>query len=152
MMDKLARTHLLRGLDDHELALVQEAGERMEVPSGQRIIEEGAVPRRMVLVVSGKLEVFIPEPADRSTGRRLASLNPGDSCGEYGFIDRRPASASVKAVADSEIFVIYNSEFDELMRSRHGLERKIYRNLLQALVDRLRASNVVIDMLRPNND
>ncbi len=151
-MHRLSEMHLLQGVDDRSLDLIAETGEILEVPAGQRVIEEGAVPERLVMVLSGKLGVFVPDPANRSQGRRLASIKPGDSCGEYGFIDRRPASASVKAVEDSEIFVIANDVFNELMHANHDLERIIYRNLLGTLVSRLRASNVVIDMLRSPPD
>ena len=147
-MHRLKEVRLLRGISGEHLALVEDAGEVIQVEAGQRIIQEGAVPQRLLMLLSGKLEVFVPDPTDPSQGKRLATLNPGDSCGEYGFIDRRPASASVKAIEDSEIFVIPNSDFDTLMRQHHELERSIYRNLLQALVNRLRASNVLIDLLR----
>lgn len=147
-MHRLTEMQLLRGVDHKALKELGEAGQVLDVPAGQRVIEEGAVPERLVLVLDGKLEVYVPDPADRSRGRRLASIKPGDSCGEYGFIDRRPASASVKAVEDSQIFVIANDVFNELMHANHDLERIIYRNLLGTLVSRLRASNVVIDVLR----
>ncbi|MFZ0487653.1 MAG: cyclic nucleotide-binding domain-containing protein [Arenicellales bacterium] len=147
-MHRLSQAQLLRDVQDEYLTLIQDAGEILQVAAGERIIEEGAVPQRLVLLLSGKLQVFVPDPADRSQGKRLASVNPGGSCGEYGFIDRRPASASVKAAEDSEVFVIANGDFDALMRQHHEMERTIYRNLLLTLVDRLRASNVVIDLLR----
>lgn len=147
-MHRLSQAQLLRGLRDQYLTLIQDSGDIFQVAAGERIIEEGAVPQRLVLLLSGKLEVFVPDPADRSQGKRLATINPGDSCGEYGFIDRRPASASVKAVEDSEIFVIANGDFDALMHQHQEMERTIYRNLLLTLVNRLRASNVVIDLLR----
>jgi len=151
-MHRLAEIQLLRGVDEESLDLLEQAGEILEVPAGERVIEEGAVPEKLVLVISGRLEVYVPDPADRSEGKRLASIKPGDSCGEYGFIDRRPASASVKAVEDSLIFSISNDAFDALMRRNHDVERIVYRNLLTALVNRLRASNVVIDMLRTPPD
>jgi len=151
-MRRLPEVQLFRGVDDRALELIEEVGEILAVPAGERVIEEGAVPQRMLAVLSGRLEVYVPDPADRSRGRRLASLNRGDSCGEYGFIDRRPASAGVKAVEDSELFSISNDAFDTLLRSNPELERIVYRNLLRTLVDRLRASNVVIDMLRTPND
>lgn len=147
-MHRLADVQLLRGVDDEALARVQDAGEIILVPAGRRIIEEGAVPQNLLLLITGQLVVFVPDPADRSHGNRLATINPGDSCGEYGFIDRRPASASVKAVEESEVFMIANREFDALMRENRELERVVYRNLLSTLVNRLRASNVVIDVLR----
>jgi CRP-like cAMP-binding protein len=111
-MHRLTDIQLLRGVDEPSLALIEQAGEFLDLPAGQRVIEEGAVPERLVVVLSGKLVVYVPDPADRSRGRRLATIKPGDSCGEYGFIDRRPASASVKAVETSEIFAISNDAFD----------------------------------------
>ena len=147
-MDRLIDARLLRDVDGKHLCLIQDAGEIVQVRAGERVIQEGDVPQRMVLLLSGKLEVFAPDPADRDQGKRLATLNPGDSCGEYGFIDRRPASASVKAVEDSEVFVIANDDFNALMHEHPDLERRVYRNLLQTLVNRLRASNVLIDLLR----
>lgn len=151
-MHRLGENQLLRGIDEQFLDLIAEAGELLEVRAGQRVIEEGAVPEKLVLVTAGRLGVFVPDPADRSQGKRLASINPGDSCGEYGFIDRRPASASVKAVEDSEIFVISNDAFDGLLHRNPEMERIVNRNLLTTLVNRLRASNVVIDMLRTPPD
>lgn len=151
-MYRLSEIQLFRGVEEQALAVVEEAGETLQIADGERIIEEGAVPQRLVVLLAGKLEVFVPDPADRSHGKRLATVNPGGSCGEYGFIDRRPASASVKAVEDSEIFVISNKDFDSLLQRNHELERFIYRNLLRTLVNRLRASNVVIDMLRTPTD
>lgn len=151
-MHPLSELRLLRGVDDRSLDLIEEAGDVLDIPAGQRVIEEGAVPEKLVVVMAGKLEVFVPDPADRSQGKRLASIKPGDSCGEYGLIDRRPASASVKAVEDSRVFIIANDAFDALMRQNHDVERIINRNLLRTLVNRLRASNVVIDMLRTPPD
>lgn len=151
-MHRLSEMQLLRGIDEKSLDLLAEAGELLQVPVGQRVIEEGAVSQGLMMVITGRLEVFVPIPADRSRGKRLATVKPGGSCGEYGFIDRRPASASVKAVENAEIFVISNDAFADLMRRNPDMERIIYRNLLTTLVDRLRASNVVIDMLRTPTD
>lgn len=146
--DSLADIQVLRGLDSADLQRIRETGQFLEVPRGYRLIEEGAVPQSLILLIRGSLEVFMPDPADRSTGTRLATINPGDSCGEYGFIDRRPVSASVKALEDSEVFDIRIAELDALMGKHRDIERIISRNLLKTLVNRLRASNVVIDVLR----
>lgn len=146
--DSLADIQVLRGLDSDDLQRIRETGQFLEVSGGYRLIDEGAVPQNLYLLIRGSLEVFKPDPADRSEGNRLATINPGDSCGEYGFVDRRPASASVKALEDSEVFEIRIDDFDALMREHRDIERVIYRNLLRTLVNRLRASNVVIDVLR----
>jgi len=147
-MHRLAQIQILRGLDAEQLERIEQTGELLEVSADHRLIEEGAVPESLILLLSGRLEVYMPDPADRTQGRRLATINPGDSCGEYGFIDRRPTSASVKSLEPSEVFVIPNNDFDALLREHPDIERVIYRNLLNTLVNRLRASNVVIDVLR----
>lgn len=146
--DSLADIQVLRGLDDADLERIRRTGQFIEVSQGYRLIEEGAVPQSLILLIRGRLEVFMPDPAERSAGRRLATINPGDSCGEYGFIDRRPVSASVKALEDSQVFDIRIADLDALMDEHRDIERVISRNLLKTLVNRLRASNVVIDALR----
>lgn len=146
--DSLANIQLLRDLDSDDLERIRQTGQFLEIPAGYRLIEEGAVPQSLILLIRGSLEVFMPDPADRTEGTRLATINPGDSCGEYGFIDRRPVSASVKALEDSEVFDIRIADLDALMGKYPDIERIISRNLLKTLVNRLRASNVVIDVLR----
>jgi len=146
--DDLAGIQILRGLDREDLRRIRDAGELLDVPAGYRLIEEGAVPHNLILLIRGRLEVYIPDPADRAQGKRLATINPGDSCGEYGFVDRRPTSASVKALENSAVFELHHDELNALMQQRRDLERVFHRNLLNTLVNRLRASNVVIDLLR----
>lgn len=148
LLHQLSTAQVLRDVSDASLERLARAGETLEAPADYRIIEEGEVPFGLVLLMRGRLEVFVPDPANRLQGQRLALLKPGECCGEYGFIDRRPASASVKAVEASTLFTLRNEDLDALLRRDRAAERLIYRNLLTALVGRLRASNVVIDRLR----
>lgn len=148
IVDRLADSYLFRGVPRSGIELVYDSGNLIQVSEGDRIIEEGRVPQKLYILLSGEMEVILPDPANRSAGRRMATLRVGDCFGEYGFIDRRPASATVKAVRAADVFVLPLENFDRLIKSDLGLERVVYRNLLTLLVDRLRASNVLIDMLR----
>ena len=150
-MDAVAQlqgSQLFRDAPQAGIEAIVHAGSVINIAEGDRIIEEGRVPQMLCIVLLGEMEVLIPEPANRSTGKRLATLRSGDCFGEYGFIDRRPASATVKATRDSQIFQIPIATFDSLIRTDLELERAVYRNLLIVLVDRLRASNVLIDLIR----
>ena len=148
IVDRLADSYLFRGVPRSGIELVYDSGNLIQVSEGDRIIEEGRVPQKLYILLSGEMEVILPDPANRSAGRRMATLRVGDCFGEYGFIDRRPASATVKAVRAADVFALPLEKFDRLIQSDPGLERVVYRNLLTLLVDRLRASNVLIDMLR----
>jgi CRP-like cAMP-binding protein len=148
IVDRLADSYLFRGVPRSGIELVYDSGNLIQVSEGDRIIEEGRVPQKLYILLSGEMEVILPDPANRSAGRRMATLRVGDCFGEYGFIDRRPASATVKAVRAADVFALPLETFDRLIKSDLGLERVVYRNLLTLLVDRLRASNVLIDMLR----
>ena len=148
IVDRLADSYLFRGVPRSGIELVYDSGNLIQVSEGDRIIEEGRVPQKLYILLSGEMEVILPDPANRSAGRRMATLRVGDCFGEYGFIDRRPASATVKAVRAADVFALPLENFDRLIKSDLGLERVVYRNLLTLLVDRLRASNVLIDMLR----
>ena len=146
--ERLADSCLFRGAPRSGIELIYDSGNLVKVSEGERVIEEGRVPQTLYVLLSGEMEVILPDPANRSAGRRMATLRVGDCFGEYGFIDRRPASATVKAVRASDVFMMPLDKFDRLIRSDAELERVLYRNLLMLLVDRLRASNVLIDMLR----
>lgn len=148
IVDRLADSYLFRGAPRSGLHMIYDSGKLIQVSEGERIIEEGRVPQKLYVLLSGEMEVILPDPANRSAGRRMATLRVGDCFGEYGFIDRRPASATVKARQDADVFMLPLEKFDRLIQADPALERIVYRNLLTLLVDRLRASNVLIDMLR----
>lgn len=147
-METLAANLLLRGLSEQQLDRIATAGSMLSATAGDRLIEEGHVPQSIYFIIDGEVEVLLPDPADRASGKRLATLRTGDCFGEYGFIDRRPTSASVYATADSNLFGVQISRLDDLLREDAEFELQFYKNLLQVLVNRLRAGNVLIDMLR----
>ena len=148
LVAQLQGSQLFRDAPRVGIEAIVRAGNVISVAEGDRIIEEGRVPQLLCIVLRGEMEVLLPEPANRSAGKRLATLRSGDCFGEYGFIDRRPASATVKATRASEIFQVPIASFDSLIRTSVEFERAVYRNLLTVLVDRLRASNVLIDLIR----
>ncbi len=91
--------------------------------------------------------MIVPDP-ENDSDKQLTTLGEGDCVGEYGFIDGRPASATVRVVETSQVFAITVQLFKKLLDEDADFERLVYRNLLNTLVDRLRTSNVIIDFLQ----
>lgn len=126
--------------------LLYDAGEIARVPSGTVIVNEGEKLDRLSILLFGETEVFLPRDDRRVSDVRLTHLHPGDCFGEYAFVDRQPASASIRAVEDSEVYSIRHTTLREFLDTHHSVASIIYQNLLRILVGRLRASNAELDL------
>ena len=106
-LEKLAANRIFQGLGADALTEVADAGQVIAAKAGERLIEEGQTNAHLILVLGGAVEVRLLENPERYSGIRLATLQSGDCIGEYAFVDRKPASASVIAAQDSELFKIH---------------------------------------------
>ena len=79
----------------------------VRMPRGSVLIEKDAAERALYLVATGLLEVttILGGMAVSS----LAKVHPGSVVGELSFLDDHPRSASVFAIADSDV---YRLQFD----------------------------------------
>ncbi len=146
--EKILTNRLFRGLFAQQVRRLYEAGASFPVERGETIIRQGHVQTDLYVVLSGELEVSLWREDDGSE-MRLAAVHPGDCFGEYGLVDRKPASATVIAVRDGELFRISVTEFDNLLDSDPHMASVIYKNLLTYLVQRLRSGNIILELLRP---
>ena len=139
---------LVQGLAPDDQRMIFNHGSVVRIDDGDIIIAEGRANTALYIVLSGELEVSLPDRLDRVTGISLAICRPGDCVGEYSFLDHRAASASVSANQPTELFKIAYDSFEGLLDTHPDVARRIYRNLLVALVDRLRASDAELDLFR----
>ncbi len=145
--EKLTIQKMFRDIPEQKLQEIFDTGNTFNVSSGYVLIEEGQLPRHIYFVISGEVEVIVPDP-ESEKDKQLTTLGAGECVGEYGFIDGRPASATVRAVETSQVFAITIPLFKKLLEQDSDFERVVYRNLLSTLVERLRTSNVIIDFLQ----
>jgi len=145
----LLENDLIRGLSEEQSREFYNHGKAVKAKSGTVFINENARNRYIYLVLSGEVEVFLPDTADRFSKVTLARRLPGHYVGEYSFLDGSPASASVKTISDCVLFQIPHHEVDIVFREDHQVGQVIYRNLLVNLVDRLRESHQELDAIQP---
>jgi CRP-like cAMP-binding protein len=100
---------------------------RLELKKGDVLIRKDASERALYLVASGMLEVT-SLLSSHSMGL-IAKVQPGSVVGEMAFLDGRPRSAKVWAVADSEV---YQLDFENYERFADAHPRKAC-NLLFAI-------------------
>ena len=77
--------------------------DRRLVPAGSLLFAAGQPGDAAYLIVSGRLEVFLERPDGDLV---LAQRGPGEIVGEMAILDKRPRSASVRALEDSALVAI----------------------------------------------
>ncbi len=137
---------LVRGLSRKQAGLLLAAGTVSRADAGTIIVSEGDVVDRLFILLAGEVQVFLPQTVQRVAAVNLNRLGEDDCFGEYAFIDQRPASASVCATMDSEIYEIRHDRLHEMLLTHADIGCIVYRNLLRVLVERLRASNAELDL------
>ncbi|MHB8790086.1 MAG: cyclic nucleotide-binding domain-containing protein [Desulfobulbaceae bacterium] len=91
------------------------------------IIRHGDPGDNLYIVVSGKVSVI------NQTGISIAELTAGEVFGEMSLLSDEHASATVQAVADSEILAIDNREFQNILQKYPLLQRYFTRLLARRL-------------------
>jgi CRP-like cAMP-binding protein len=145
----LRQSKMFEGLGPGGLEALASSGSVDELAASETIIEEGRRVADLFVVIRGELEVFLPKTKSRLTRIRIARVGPGDCIGEYSFVDKNPASASVAARVPTEVFRIPQIEFERTLDADPGIGQIVYRNLLRLLVARLREDNRLLDLFRP---
>jgi len=141
-----SREQIFHRLPEALCQLLYDAGDIARAPGGTAIVHEGDRLDRLFILLSGAIEVFLPKNERRVAEVKLTRLQPGDCFGEYAFVDRQPASASIRTLDDSEVYSIPHDKLREFLDTHHSVASVIYQNLLRILVGRLRASNAELDL------
>ena len=98
---------------------------------GDFLIKEGEVDDSLQVLVTGRLEVVKQDQGgDYVT---LHVLHPGEMAGALGFIDGKPHSASLRALENSEVFVIHRPELEGLIAAQPELVYKVMRAIVRAV-------------------
>jgi extracellular factor (EF) 3-hydroxypalmitic acid methyl ester biosynthesis protein len=105
-------------------------GREQHVPAGESIIRERHHSRAIYVLLEGRVVV------EKHHLGVVDELRPGAIFGEVSFLEGSPASASIVAYDDVDVFVL--DELDELLGSDLGLASGFYRSLATLLARRLR--------------
>jgi CRP/FNR family transcriptional regulator, cyclic AMP receptor protein len=120
---------LFSGLDDRELeSLADEFNER-RFNAGDPVALEGEGGLMFFVVESGEASVEVG-------GQEVGKLGPGAAFGEIALIDRRPRTATVKAVSDLRTYGLPVFVFRPFVEARPAVAWK----LLEAMADRVVAA------------
>lgn len=126
-IDQLRQVPLFRGLKDHDLKKVLEAGKEVRHEAGKTILETDESGIGFHLVRDGQAEVLVGGAVVRTVG-------PGTYFGEMSVIDGGPRSATVRATTDLLTFSLPAWTFQDLIDKHPSLAKA----LLVELCSRIR--------------
>lgn len=131
-------TPLLANFSAQELQQLASFGDSRTFQPGDIVIRQGDDNDHLYLVLKGRLEVFQDvEGPDLS----VAVLEAGDSLGEVSVFDPGPASALVKSVAESEVWLITRDSLDNLFAANPKVAYRLVSRIATCLSKRLRQMN-----------
>lgn len=125
---------LLSELSDGDVDWIFSAGRREKVSADATVVIEGTQVASIYLVLQGLLTVCLVSLG----GKKLASLGAGQIFGEMSFLEDRPASATVKALEDSELLVIARTDLDAKLQTDPAFAARLYKALAVVTSRRLR--------------
>lgn len=146
---QLATQKIFEGIPGEIIERISRKGRSLRLNKGDILIQEGDPVQSIYCILDGEVDVFVPESWQRRDDMNWVNLLVDGACiGEYSFVDRQPASATVRANSELALFEISHEALQEVLDGDDALRARVYRNLLDCLVDRLRNTNVYIDYLQ----
>ena len=126
-LDRLSTLELFRTCSKKDLQRIAKASEEVAVTAGTMLMEQGDAGTEAYVILDGEAIV-------RRSGRKIATLGPGDAAGELALLDRRPRSAYVEASTDMRLLRIKGTSFRTLLAETPSMAL----NLLAAMSMRVR--------------
>ncbi len=131
--------------DERLAATVAAYCERMEVPAGTRLIEQGTPSADIFFVETGHAAVAIVSPNHAPI--RLATIGPGAIVGEVAFYLGEERSASVIAEQDLVVWRFSRASMDRLQAEMPETGLRFHQGIAAMLARRLTRTNRLVRLL-----
>ncbi len=114
---------LFHGLGEEALASIRPRLQPVRFLSGETVIAQGDLPRRIFILQSGTAQVSI---ARASAGEEVVRwVAPGATLGEISMLTGQPATATVRAITDLEVLGLSRDDFHEFANAFPDIHRNL---------------------------
>lgn len=120
--------------------------ERIEVPEGTKLIQQGDRAREIYFLASGHLTALLEH--DRGRDLRLRTMMPGTVVGEVGVYLGDVRSASVVADGPCVAYRLTDASLTRMETESPALAAALHRSLATLLAERLSDLTTTVDELR----
>lgn len=135
MIDVLRRVSLFEQLNDQELELLLQRFTRQKVPAQTILFHEKDPGDSFIVVVKGSVKIFTK--SNNGEEKILSIFKAGDSFGELSLIDNKPRSATAQTLEETQLLVLTESDFMDLLRTNFSITKAI----MVELCERIRVTN-----------
>jgi sulfate permease, SulP family len=120
--------------------------ERIEVDSGEIIVNAGDAADSMYFILDGRVGIMIP--ASQGATTRVRSLGRYTTIGEMGLIANVPRSATIQAEIASVLYALNAHQFEAIKEDDPALAQKLLTYFVSVMAERLTFANRTISVLR----
>src|SRR5580700_1060502 len=122
-------------LDADARAALEREAERVQLPAGHVLFEQGDAADALYVVLSGSLGVLVGDSSEgrNETGRLVNQIYAGQTVGEMALVSQRARSATVVASRDTSLLRITKDAFAKLVRTHSGAMLKMSAQLVDRL-------------------
>lgn len=147
---RLAELPMLEGAPPSLVDALARDCVKVALAKNETILEEGSANDSIFLILSGEVGVRLSDGGKHS-GRisevRLATLKVGEVFGEYSMFDGERTSANVFATSPTVLARFPGELLRRELAANAEAGRTVYRNMIGALVKRLRAKDAELDLM-----
>ena len=111
-----------------DLQHIAKYSDRVTVPAGTKMTQEGRVGYEFYVILEGKASV-------NREGREVNTLGPGDAFGELALLDRAPRNATVEAITEVHALVMGQREFTAALDVVPTIAHKLLIGLARRIHD-----------------
>ena len=126
--DCLQSVNFLYQLKLNEVVKLLDVMKRRLYPAGQTIIKQGEKGDAFYLIASGKVSVWVDNAP-------VTSRYPGEFFGESALVTESPRSATVKAVEETELYVLYKDDFQKILMANPSIASSIKAHVVKLKLD-----------------
>jgi CRP-like cAMP-binding protein len=110
----LRQVEMFSGLAADDLLQIASVAEERTFEAGEYLFYEGEEGDYMYLVLEGRIRI-------ETGGREVAVTGAGKSTGEFSILDRRPRSASARAIDDTRTLAIHRADMAQILADNYSL-------------------------------
>lgn len=116
--------------------------EQVQFRAGDILFQEDETSFHFFIIQEGEVEIFKRGPGGEEL--QLAKVTAGNSLGEFAMLDRKPRSASARAITDIVAARVSPEAYDQLLSELPDWAVSVMR----ALVERVRHTNDIVRALQ----
>jgi CRP/FNR family transcriptional regulator, cyclic AMP receptor protein len=142
----LKKVQLFEGLKGDDLAEIGNICRVGKVQKGQVVFSEDSEGDQIYIILEGSIEIQIMARGSDGQPRQttINTLYSGQSFGEMALLGGGGRSASAVAASAATLLVISGPDFDALCEQNARIGYRVFRNLSNDLVYKLRSSALLL--------